>query len=176
MVLTPASRSSFTSRSCKVLCARSTRPFACGLFAQMMATFSSCSARPNWVVPSPPAASGWSTRKMPCLVRVEGDRLAVRLDVGAGGRHVGQRALGRHEPQVDEAAGRVGDEDAQRAGGPAVLDAGVLAAVDLDQLAEAVSAVARLVDAPAAGLARHPQAGPRPPPAPRLAGQAQGGG
>jgi hypothetical protein len=32
----PASRSSLTSRSCSVPNARSTRPFACGLFAQMI--------------------------------------------------------------------------------------------------------------------------------------------
>src|SRR5208283_4324797 len=37
----PARRSSFTSRSCKVANARSTRPFACGLLAQMMSMFSS---------------------------------------------------------------------------------------------------------------------------------------
>ena len=63
----PASRSSFTSRSCNVPNARSTRPFACGLFAQMMSMLSSDSARPNWVTPSPPAASLLFTRKMLCL-------------------------------------------------------------------------------------------------------------
>jgi hypothetical protein len=43
------------------------RPFACGLLAQMMSMFSANSARPNWVTPSPPAASLLFTRKMPCL-------------------------------------------------------------------------------------------------------------
>jgi hypothetical protein len=52
----PARRSSLTSRSCKVPNARSTRPFACGLLAQRMSIFSSVSARPNCVAPSPPAA------------------------------------------------------------------------------------------------------------------------
>src|SRR5208283_4410444 len=42
-----ARRSSFTSRSCNVPNARSTRPFACGLLAQMMSMFSSDSTRPN---------------------------------------------------------------------------------------------------------------------------------
>ena len=64
---TPASRSSLTIRSCNVPNARSMRPFACGLLAQMMSMFSANSARPNWVTPSPPIASLRFTRKMPCL-------------------------------------------------------------------------------------------------------------
>ena len=52
----PDSRISFTSRSCNVPLARSTRPFAWGAFAQMMSMLSWSSARPNWVIPSPPAA------------------------------------------------------------------------------------------------------------------------
>ena len=63
----PARRSSFTIRSCKVPNARSMRPFACGLLAQMMSMFSAYSARPNWVIPSPAMASLLFTRKMPCL-------------------------------------------------------------------------------------------------------------
>jgi hypothetical protein len=60
---TPASRSSLTIRSCNVPNARVMRPFACGLLAQMMSMFSANSARPNWVTPSPPAASLRFTRK-----------------------------------------------------------------------------------------------------------------
>ena len=63
----PASRSSLTIRSCNVPNARSMRPFACGLLAQMMSMFNANSARPNWVTPSPPTASLLFTRKMPCL-------------------------------------------------------------------------------------------------------------
>ena len=63
----PARRNSFTSRSCNVPNARSTRPFACGLLAQIMSMFSSINARPNWVMPSPPAACLLFTRKMLCL-------------------------------------------------------------------------------------------------------------
>ena len=64
---TSASRSSLTIRSCSVPNARSMRPFAWGLLAQIMSMFSVNSARPNWVTPSPPAASLLFTRKMPCL-------------------------------------------------------------------------------------------------------------
>jgi hypothetical protein len=56
-----------TIRSCNVPNARSMRPFACGLLAQMMSMFSANSARPNCVTPSPPAASLLFTRKIPCL-------------------------------------------------------------------------------------------------------------
>src|ERR1700722_17562243 len=54
----PASRSSFTIRSCNVPNARSIRPLACGLLAQIMSMFSANSERPNCVTPSPPAAAG----------------------------------------------------------------------------------------------------------------------
>jgi hypothetical protein len=46
-----ASRNSFTSRSCNVANARSTRPFVWGLFAQMISMFSADRARPNRVNP-----------------------------------------------------------------------------------------------------------------------------
>jgi hypothetical protein len=46
-VTAPASRNSLTSRSCKVLCARSTRPLAWLELAQMMSMLKACSARPN---------------------------------------------------------------------------------------------------------------------------------
>src|SRR4051812_7078709 len=51
------SRISFTSRSCNVPFARSTRPLACEELAQMMSMLSACRARPKWVIPSPPPAS-----------------------------------------------------------------------------------------------------------------------
>src|SRR4051794_14126406 len=64
IVATPAKRNSFTSRSCKVPKARSIRPLACGVLAQMMSMFSDDKARPNCVTPSPPIASLALTRKM----------------------------------------------------------------------------------------------------------------
>src|SRR6516225_7695333 len=54
-VRAPASRSSLTSRSCKVLCARSTRPFAWLELAQMMSMFRACSQR---AAPSPGGGAG----------------------------------------------------------------------------------------------------------------------
>ncbi|CAB3744092.1 hypothetical protein LMG24238_07209 [Paraburkholderia sediminicola] len=48
-VLMPRSRSSFTRRSCNVRWARSTRPLAGLLFAQIVSMFSSYIARPNCV-------------------------------------------------------------------------------------------------------------------------------
>jgi hypothetical protein len=47
MLQIPRSRSSFTRRSCRVLFIRSTRPFACGEFAQMMSISRSVRARPD---------------------------------------------------------------------------------------------------------------------------------
>src|SRR5215210_2264929 len=79
----PDSRISFTSRSCNVPLARSTRPFAWGAFAQMMSMLSWSSARPNWV--GHPIAA---RRVLPVdpehavLVRIERNRLAVALKVG----------------------------------------------------------------------------------------------
>src|SRR5881275_130108 len=54
-----------TRRSCKVLLARSTRPFACGVLAHRMSMLSACSDRPNWVMPSPWTAPALLTRKTP---------------------------------------------------------------------------------------------------------------
>src|SRR3954449_9851150 len=51
--LMPASRSSLTSRSCKVAWARSTRPLAWLELAHRISMLSSDSARPNWVMPWP---------------------------------------------------------------------------------------------------------------------------
>jgi hypothetical protein len=58
------SRSSFTSRSWSVRCARSTRPLAWGVFAQGMSMLNSDSARPNCVAPRFFFASDAVTRKM----------------------------------------------------------------------------------------------------------------
>jgi len=67
MLQTPTSRSSLTSRSCRVRFTLYTRPFAWLEFAQMISMFSSASARPNCVIPEPPFASGLFTRKTVCL-------------------------------------------------------------------------------------------------------------
>src|SRR5438874_12343517 len=56
-----------TRRSCRVLLARSTRPFACGVLAHRMSMLRACSERPNWVMPSPWTAPALLTRKTQCL-------------------------------------------------------------------------------------------------------------
>ena len=67
MPLIPSSRISFTSRSCSVRFARSTRPLAWLELAHRISTMSSASARPNCVMPWPLAASAFATRKIECL-------------------------------------------------------------------------------------------------------------
>jgi hypothetical protein len=52
----------------------------------MTAMVSSWRARPDRVMPSPPAASGWSTRKVPCLSEEKATglpRVAMRVRVAA---------------------------------------------------------------------------------------------
>jgi hypothetical protein len=107
------------------------------------------------------------------LVGVEGHRPAVRLDVAPRRLQVGEGRFALDETEVHELAGRVVDEDEQRAARPAVLEPGVLAAVDLDQLAQAVPAVPGLVDVRAAVLARDPEAGRGHPAPDRLPAEPQ---
>jgi len=59
-VLILPSLSSFTSRSCSVRLARSTRPFAWLELAHRMSTLSSNMARPNWVTVRPKSVDGAS--------------------------------------------------------------------------------------------------------------------
>ena len=58
----PRSRNSFTSRSCKVKCARSTRPLAELLLAQNVSILSSYIARPKCVTPLSPVVAYWLLR------------------------------------------------------------------------------------------------------------------
>src|SRR5689334_8169176 len=106
-VAAPASRNSLTNRSCSVLCARSTRPLAGLELAQMMSMLSACKARPNWVIPSPPSAPGWLSRKTPCLFAVERHRLAPGLQIGAGGVEIGKGRLAFDKLQVHQPARRI---------------------------------------------------------------------
>src|SRR5205809_206261 len=142
---TPASRSSLTIRSCNVPNARSMRPFACGLLAQMMSMFSANSARPNWVTPSPPAASLLFDPEDAVLVAVERHRLAMRLQIGSGRPEVIKRRFRGDEPQLHQPARRIIDKSQQRARRAAILEPGVLRTVDLHQLAQAIAPPARLM-------------------------------
>ena len=92
------------------------------------------------------------------LVAVERHRLAVRLQVAAGCLEVGKARFGGHEAQLHQPAGGVVDEHQQGARWRSLLEPGVITAIDLDELAQAVAAVARLVDLGGALPAWYPQA------------------
>src|SRR5215208_713490 len=119
----PASRISFTSRSCRVLFARSTE------LGHAVSARSVLTVDPEHAV----------------LVGVERHRLTVALQVGPRGFEVVKGRLGRHEAQVHKTARRVVDEHQERALRAAVLEPPMLGAVDLHELADAVPAIARLV-------------------------------
>src|SRR6202008_8999 len=142
---TPASRSSFTIRSCNVPNPRSMRPFACGLLAQMMSMSTANSAPPELGHPS---AAGSLLAVHPedaVLVAVERHRLAVLLHIGARRPEVIKRRFRGDEPQLHQPARRVIHESQQRARRTAILEPGVLRAVDLHQFAQAIASPGRLM-------------------------------
>src|SRR5438128_7615098 len=69
-------------------------------------------------------------------VAVERHGLAVTLEVAPGRVEVIERGLGVREAELHEAAGGVVDVDQQRAARATILEPGVLAAIELDELAE----------------------------------------
>ena len=71
------------------------------------------------------------------LVAVEGDWLAVLLDVAAGRGEVVERRLGAHEADLHDAPGGIVDEDQEHAPRCTRFEPLVVAAVDLDELTEA---------------------------------------
>ena len=78
-----------------------------------------------------------------CHRTAMGGQIALqRLEVALG-------ALAQHEPQLHQPADGIVDEHQQRAGFAPVLEPAVLAAVDLDQLAQRVPPGAGLVEGPA---------------------------
>ena len=79
------------------------------------------------------------------LVAVERHRLAMLLEIGAGCPEVIKRRFRGDEPQLHQPARRVIHKSQQRAGRAAILKPGVLGAVDLHQLAQALAPPARLV-------------------------------
>src|SRR5882762_7172384 len=91
-------------------------------------------------------------------VAVEGHRLAVALKISAGRGEVVERRFALHEAQLHQATGRVVDVNQQRAARTALLEPGVLAAVDLNQFAEALAPVARLMRHPDSLSPRDPDA------------------
>src|SRR5271163_2836306 len=79
------------------------------------------------------------------LVAVESDRFAMLLQIGARRPEVIERRLRSDEPQLHQPARRIIDETEQRARRTAVLEPGMLRAVDLHQFAQAIAAPARLM-------------------------------
>src|SRR5258708_31978068 len=163
MVWMPRSRSSLTSRSCSVRCARSTRPLAGLLLAHHVSMLSSYIARPNCVTLLPVVAArvlrNTRAAEHARAVAVERDRLAVAFEIRARRLEVAEGRFARREMQRHQPAGRIVDIHQQRAGRRALLEPRMVTAVDLDQLAQTRAPGAWLVDLRRALPARNPQAG-----------------
>ena len=79
-------------------------------------------------------------------VAVQRDRLAVLFEVMTRRLEIAERGFARREVQRHQPAGCIVDEHQQRAGRRPFLELAVIAAIDLDQLAQACAAVSRLVE------------------------------
>ena len=91
------------------------------------------------------------------LVAVEGDRLSPGFEIGASSSEISKGRLTLDKLEVHQATGRVVDEHEQRALRPAILKPPVRAAVNLDQLANAIAPVTGLMDTLPPLLAIEPQ-------------------
>ena len=80
------------------------------------------------------------------LVAVERHWLAMLFDIEPRRLEITEGRLGRGQVQGHQAAGRVVNKHQQRAGRRALLKPAMIAAVDLDQLAQARTPISRLVD------------------------------
>jgi hypothetical protein len=79
------------------------------------------------------------------LVAVERHRLAMLLQIGARRPEIIKRRFRGDEPQLHQPARRIIHKSQQRARRAAVLEPGVLRAVDLHQFAQAIAPPARLM-------------------------------
>lgn len=93
------------------------------------------------------------------LVRIEGNRLAVPLQICAGGLHVGEGGLALCHLEVHQLAGGVVDIDQQAAARAAALEPVMVRAIDLDELAAALAPIAGLVEPGALGGLGFPKTG-----------------
>ena len=153
----PSSRSSLTSRSCSVRCARSTRPLAAGVFAQIPSMLSSSRARPNCVWPSPPVADLRFAPEDTGLVTVERQRLAVTLQILSRGLKVRERRLSAREQDDHQSARRIIDIHQRRARRCPVLEPVMVTAINLDQFTQTCASRSRLLNLWRSQLARQPQ-------------------
>ena len=91
------------------------------------------------------------------LVAIERNWLAPRLQIGAGRVEISKSRLALDKLQMHQLAGRIVDKHQQGALRPTILEPPVLAAVDLDQFAEALAPRARLMNPLLSLLAIKPQ-------------------
>jgi hypothetical protein len=109
-------------------------------------------------------STGLVDAKDAMFVAVERDRLAPGFKVRSGCMEIGKEPapglnrgrLALNKLEVHQPAGRIVDEDKQCALRAAVLEPPMLAAVDLHEFANALAAMARLVDALSPLLAIEP--------------------
>jgi hypothetical protein len=92
-------------------------------------------------------STGLVDAKDAMFVAVERDRLAPGFKVRPGCMEIGKGRLALDKLEVHQPAGRIVDEDKQCALRTAVLEPPMLAPVDLHEFANALAAMARLVDA-----------------------------
>src|SRR4029077_14844658 len=82
------------------------------------------------------------------LVGVKRDRLAITIQIGPRRLEIIKRRLRLHKLQMHQPARRVVDIDQQRALRSAPLEPPMLRSVDLDQLANAIPTMPRLMHRP----------------------------
>src|SRR3981081_808829 len=95
------------------------------------------------------------------LVGIERNRLAMVLQIALQSLEIGKRALGWDKAKLHQSAGGVIDEHQKRAGCRPIFEPAMVRAVDLDQLAEVLTAMTRLLDASALRPGQH-DSGPLP--------------
>src|SRR3954451_24562136 len=91
------------------------------------------------------------------LIAVEGHRFAPDLQIGPGRMEIRERRLALDEPQMHQPARRIIDKHQQGALRPAILKPPMLAAIDLNQLADALAPRTGLVNPFQALFAIDPQ-------------------
>src|ERR1700752_3061995 len=89
----------------------------------------------------------------PVLVGIERHWLAVTLQIGACRRKIVKGALALDKLQMHQPAGGIVNIDEQGAARPTTLEPPMLRPVDLDQLAQAVAAIPRLMHGSHPGVA-----------------------
>jgi hypothetical protein len=104
-------------------------------------------ARPNWVRPlERPSGRRLIDPKDAVFVAVEGQWLAIALQIVSSSFTVGKEGLLRHKPQLHQLAGGIVDEHQQGTLGSPSFKPGVLRAIDLHQLSKTGSPLTHLVD------------------------------